>query len=209
MKANYKAEDNRGQLKLSIATQLLPNTPPLPYGNYSLIACDPPWSYQLRETDPSHRGRTPYPNMSDEDILNLGVGAIAATDAYLLLWTTNNHLPLAFQCVERWGFEYKAIHTWLKITSKATPHLGIGHYGRNCTEHFLICTKGNPGTFTALGITDSPNVMLAPRGEHSAKPEQFYRLCDRLFSALGGERIDLFARTKREGWDAWGAEITP
>lgn len=208
MATTYQAHDTRGQLKLDIAVRLIPNTPPLPPGNYSLIACDPPWQYSLRETDATHRGRTPYPNMSDEIILNLDIGAIAAPNSYLFLWATNNHLPLAFRCLESWGFVYKSIHTWVKTTSKGTPHIGIGHYGRNCTEHFLVATKGNLGSFTKLGISNVPNVIMAARGKHSVKPEEFYLLCDRVSNALGGERIDLFARQQREGWDVWGAEVS-
>lgn len=202
----YQPTDKRGQLKLDIATQLIPNTPALPTGNYSLIACDPPWQYSLRETDATHRGRTPYPNMTDADILNLEVGAIASSNSYLLLWTTNNHLPLAFKCLESWGFTYKGIHSWVKVTAAGNPHIGVGHYGRNCTEHFLVATKGKPGSFTKLGLTNVPNALMARRGKHSAKPEEFYQLCDRLFEVLGGSRVELFARSQREGWDVWGAE---
>ena len=217
----YKQNDKVGQLKLAIALELLPNLPPIPINNYSLIVADPPWAFNLRETDPTHRNRCPYPNMSDEAILTLPIGAIAADHAYLLLWVTNNHLPLGFSCLNYWGFKYKSIFTWVKTVAASTEenpkaHIGIGHYGRNCTEHFLVATKGNPGSWTTLGLTNIPNVIFARRSEHSKKPEEFWAIANRLAQQLGGEKIELFAREsasaplreRRPGWDVWGAEVS-
>lgn len=176
-------------------------------GAFSLIVADPSWNYNLRETDQTHRGRCLYPAMTDEEILSLPVSAIAAPDSYLLLWTTNNHLPLAFRVMESWGFEYKAMHTWVKTTLDGTKiRYGLGHYGRNSTEHFLVGRKGKVKTFTALGLTDIPTAFLAPVGKHSQKPEKFYQIADRLRDALGGQRIELFSRYPRPGWESWGAE---
>lgn len=211
-KAEYKKNDKIGQLKLAIAFELLPNLPPIQEGDYSLIVCDPPWQYELRENDSSHRGRCPYPSMNDDAILNMPVGAIASSNAYLLLWVTNNHLPLGFRCLEHWGFEYKSVFTWVKVTKKhssenPSPLMGIGHYGRNTTEHFLVATKGNPGSFTNLGLTNIPNVIFEKRSQHSKKPQGFWTIADRLGEKLGGEKIELFARNIRPGWVTWGAEV--
>jgi N6-adenosine-specific RNA methylase IME4 len=205
----YGHEDKRGNLKQGIKTTALPS---IPQKNYSLIVADPPWTYSLRESDRTHRNRTPYPNMSDADILNLPIGKIAAQNAYLFLWVTNNHFPLGFQCLETWGFSYKTTFTWLKTTKDSTSNeiklrIGVGHYGRSCTEHFLIATKGKPRSFTGLGLTSIPNVILAPRTDHSRKPEEFFAIANRLSDVLGGSKIELFARELREGWDAWGAEV--
>ncbi len=223
----YQANDKIGQLKLSIALNLIPGLPPIQKVDYQLIVMDPPWSYSLRETDATHRGRCPYPSMSDEEILNLPIGAIAHQNSYLLLWVTNNHLPLGFRCLERWGFTYKSIFTWVKVTKSSaidfespivqecfnsgimpTINVGLGHYGRNCTEHFLVATKGKPGTFTSHGLTNIPNTIFASRSRHSEKPLEFWTVAYRLAEKLGGSRIELFARSKREGWDSWGAEVS-
>jgi N6-adenosine-specific RNA methylase IME4 len=208
----YSATDKTGQLKLAISQELLPNLPPLPVGSYSLIVIDPPWQYSLREIDATHRGRCPYPSMTDQQILDMPIGAISQPNAYLLLWVTNNHLPLGFQCLESWKFAYKSIFTWVKTTKASTEeapkvNFGIGHYGRNCTEHWLVATKGKPGSFTSHGLTNIPNVIHAPRGKHSQKPEEFWVITDRIAEKLGGKNIELFARQRRSGWDAWGAEI--
>jgi len=205
----YSQDDKRGRLKQSIKTTELP---PIQKKNYSLIVADPPWTYFLRESEQMHQTRTPYPNMSNEEILNLPIGQIAAKNAYLLLWTTNNHLAVAFQCLEAWGFTHKSLFTWVKVTKSSTSNhiklrIGTGHYGRSCTEHFLVATKGLPKSFMNLGLTNIPNVIHAPRTEHSRKPEEFFVIANRLGDALGGSRIELFARQLRDGWDAWGAEV--
>lgn len=201
----YKTTDKIGQLKMGISTKIIPNLPEIPGNNYRLIVVDPPWAYTLREKDPSHRGRCPYPSMEPTEIKKMPVGKIAETDAYLLLWTTNNHLPLAFECLEKWGFSYKAVFTWVKICKDSDkPKIGIGHYGRNCTEHFLVGRKGSPPSFTSLGLTNIPNVILESPTSHSSKPQKFWEIANRLAEALGGNRIELFARTKREGWESWG-----
>lgn len=49
-----------------------------------------------------------------------------------------------------------------------------------------------------------PNVVLAKRSRHSAKPLAFYDLVERVSPA---PRLELFAREKRLGWDSWGNEI--
>ena len=208
----YHADDKVGQLKLAIELNLIPGLPPIQNIDYKLIVIDPPWQYHLRETDVSHRGRCPYPSMSDEQILSLPIGSIAHTDSYLLLWVTNNHLPLGFSCLNYWGFEYRSIFTWVKTTKASSEeepkvNFGIGHYGRNCTEHFLVATRGKPGCFTNHELTNIPNTIFAPRSGHSEKPSEFWTVADRLAEKLGGSRIELFARTKREGWDSWGAEL--
>jgi N6-adenosine-specific RNA methylase IME4 len=205
----YSHEDQRGSLKQSISTTGLP---PIPRKNYSLIVADLPWTYSLRETDRTHRNRTPYLNMSDEEILNLPIGEMAAQNAYLLLWVTNNHLPLGFQCLSAWGFSYKTTFTWVKTTKDSTSNqiklrIGTGHYGRSCTEHFLVATRGKPKSFTSLGLTSIPHVIHAPRSDHSRKPEEFFAIANRLSDVLGGSKIELFARQLREGWEAWGAEV--
>jgi N6-adenosine-specific RNA methylase IME4 len=54
-----------------------------------------------------------------------------------------------------------------------------------------------------------PKQKLIPLGfqaenwKHSQKPDAFYEQLNR----LNGNKIDLFARKKRKGWDVWGNEV--
>ena len=48
-------------------------------------------------------------------------------------------------------------------------------------------------------------IIEAPIEEHSKKPDEARR---RIVSLLGDvPRIELFARQRAEGWDAWGNEV--
>ena len=45
---------------------------------------------------------------------------------------------------------------------------------------------------------------MSPRREHSRKPDEIYNYIEDL---LDGPYVELFARTKREGWESWGNQI--
>ena len=179
---------------------------PFPKGEYSVILVDPPWHYELRDGDATHRNRVGYPTMMPEDILELPVETIAAKQSYLFLWVTTQHIELGLQCMRRWGFEYKTTHTWVKTNNVGDRiRFGVGHWGRNCTEFILIGAKGQPPAFSTLGIRDVATAFFAPRGEHSSKPD--FPMLVRLNEVLRFDpKIELFARRERDGWDTWGLE---
>jgi N6-adenosine-specific RNA methylase IME4 len=52
-----------------------------------------------------------------------------------------------------------------------------------------------------------PQPVFAPRGRHSAKPDDVRRRIERLCGER--PRIELFARGAVPGWDVWGAEAEP
>lgn len=204
----YQDDDAIGSVKLRLA-QGLAHLPPLPDKKYSLIVSDFPWTYSLREHDKSHRNRCPYPQMSETEVIAFPMSDLADKNSYLLHWATNNHLPLSIRAVENWGFEFKTLITWVKVTNdRSKPRMGAGHYTRSCTEHVLVCRRGKVPSFTSLGICNIPNVILEPRREHSVKPEGFWTIANRLADALGcQDKIELFARQERSGWDCWGLEV--
>ena len=208
--ANYQDGDEVGELKIQISSRIPKQItlPKPPSGGYSVVIADPPWAYELRETDITHRARCRYPQMSIQEICMMPVDHICADDAYLLLWTTANHLKFSYAVMEAWGFRDCGIHTWVKTTKDGRKiRYGVGHYGRNCTEFLMVAKRGKIKAFTNLGITDMATAFVAPIGEHSAKPEEFYLRADRVLAATGGAGIELFARKRRAGWDSWGSEI--
>lgn len=130
-----------------------------------------------------------------------------APNGFLWLWAPSAFIidGSATRVARAWGYEPKQIVTWVK--GRHTPQrlviqMGRGHYTRNCTEHLLLCTRGKATRL--LKSRGIPNVFVAPRGRHSAKPEESYALIER---TTPGPYLELFARTVRPCWHAVGDEL--
>jgi N6-adenosine-specific RNA methylase IME4 len=172
---------------------------------YSALIIDPPWQYELRVTDTSHRNRIPYQSMTLSEIQGLVIPA-DPNGCVLFLWFTNNHMIEAAKLIEHWGFTHKGILTWEKISKNGETRLGVGHWLRNCTEHCAIATIGKVKAFSSTSqiAKCTPNIIKAERREHSRKPEEFYNLVEQLCT---GSKLEMFARQKRSGWDCTGDQI--
>jgi N6-adenosine-specific RNA methylase IME4 len=183
----------KARRKAEVATEIRNEPQPLPDGPFRVIVADPPWPYSSRADDATHRARNPYPDMTIEAMRELPVAARANSDSILWLWTTNAFLREAFGLLDAWGFEHKTMLTWVK------NQMGTGDWLRGMTEHCLLAVKGRP----LVTLTNQTTALIADRGKHSAKPEEFYAMVEAL---CPGSKLELFARTSREGWAAWGAE---
>ena len=179
--------------KAGLAAAIRSEPAPLPTGPFRVIVADPPWPYEKRPDDLTHRARLPYPEMTLDAIRALPVADLAADDAILWLWTTNAHLEEAYTVVRAWGFTPKTMLTWGK------NRMGTGDWLRGQAEHCLMAVRGKP---TVL-LTNQTTLLTAPVGAHSAKPDEFYALVEAL---CPGSKVDLFARQARPGWAVWGAE---
>ncbi len=186
-----------GEIKLkakrALAEEIRSNPVVTPDGRYQVIVSDPPWRYDTRAEDTSHRGKNQYPDMSTKEICALPVADLAQKDCVLWLWTTNAFMRDAYDCLDAWGFTAKTILTWDK------QKLGLGDWLRNVTEHCILAVKGKP----VVALTNQTTLLSVPRREHSRKPEEFYTLVEAL---CPGSKLEMFCRTQREGWTAWGAE---
>jgi N6-adenosine-specific RNA methylase IME4 len=174
-------------------------------GQYHCIIIDPPWFYRLRSNDKTHRNRIPYQPMQIEEILALPVPELCdSTGCVLFLWYTNNHMIEAAQCLQTWGFNLKTILTWEKVTKAGTPHIGTGHWLRNCTEHCALAVRGDVKAFAGRTLSNESTILRARRREHSRKPLEFHQLVEKLCPNMS--KLEMFARESREGWDCWGDE---
>jgi len=188
---------------------------------YRTIVVDPPWRYTVTQGLPNRyageaKGRRvrptaegQYPTMLNDEIALLPVGEWADDCAHLYLWVTNPHLfgtglrgasrgPAPVEIMRGWGFTYITLLTWHKLGAP-----GMGFYFRGDTEHVLFGTKGRAPI--APSIRES-NHFAAPRTTHSAKPDRFYEIVERVSP---GPYLELFARRRRYGWDVWGDEAPP
>lgn len=170
---------------------------------YSVIYADPAWSYADKCL---HRGGAErhYRTMSERDIAALPITSIAADDCALFMWATFPKLREAFQVMEAWGFKYKTnAFTWIKNNRVETSSLfwGMGRWTRSNAEIVLLGTRGAPKRANA-GVH---SVIHAPVGRHSAKPSEAR---DRIVQLMGDvPRVELFARERVAGWDAWGDQV--
>lgn len=171
--------------------------PQLPGGGpYRVIVADPPWPYEVRQADPSHRGTHPYPQMSIDQICKERVADIAHKDCILWLWTTNHHMREAFTVLDAWGFQAKTILTWGK------NRMGLGDWLRGQTEHCILAARGKP----TIHMTNQTTLFLAPVTTNSRKPDEFYRFIEKLCPAAS--YADLWTRERRgDLWHPHGDEV--
>ena len=192
------AEMGRGDVKRALADQRhRASAQPLalvPAGKFGAILADPPWRFEARTMDGLGRSAdNHYPTMSVEEILCLPVMNLAADDSALFLWVTSENLKSAGAVMASWGFDLvTTAFVWIK-----EGHPGLGYWTRKGAEICLLGTRGRP----RRQAKDVPEVVRAPRGQHSEKPAEVYERIERL---VPGPYIELFARRRREGWNAWG-----
>jgi N6-adenosine-specific RNA methylase IME4 len=169
--------------------------PPLPDGKFSLIYADPPWKTDFERGD-TRDVEKHYPTMTLEEIGALDIPA--ADHCVLFLWATSPLLPQCLDVIKRWGFTYKTSMVWVK---GGAP--GMGYYSRINHELLLIATKGTPGVPPP---DDRPSsVVTADKGRHSEKPAVFHEIIERMYPSA--KRLELFARSPRAGWAAWGNDV--
>ena len=173
--------------------------PVSPPGGYAVIVVDPPWHYS--RIGYKNKQLTPipdqYPLMSLSDIVALPIIDLAALDCHLFLWSTQKYLRRAFTLIEDWGFVYKRLMVWHK-EPQGVQLPGLPDY--NC-EFVLHGTRGKPQW---QDVKRFKLCFTARRRRHSEKPSEFYELLERVTPS---PRIDLFARKRHSGFDAWGNEV--
>lgn len=179
------------------------NLTPMKYG---AILADPPWRYEVWAEGSKRNASHHYPLMQNEDISNMPIADLAAKDCVLFMWVTWPKLIEALEVIKAWGFEYKTCgFCWIKADNKQpdmfkseiNPYVGMGYWTRANSEPCLLATRGKPKRINA----DVRQGIIAPRREHSRKPDGVHEAIERLVS---GPYCELFGRQQRKGWDVWG-----
>jgi N6-adenosine-specific RNA methylase IME4 len=189
----------------------LTGTPPVGFSellgcNFKAIMADPPWDYGCKsprapDRPGRDRGENPgsvnhyYQTMKLDEICAIPVADMAAKDACLFLWATVPLLPEAFEVMKAWGFKYKTKISWHKLNAK-----GMGFWFRGCHEELLLGVRGDVRAFQS----SQKNLIQTNRGRHSAKPDQFYELVEKVCQP---PLLELFGRRKRPGWTVFGNEV--
>lgn len=170
---------------------------------YQIIYADPPWSYRDKALAGNRGAGCKYITQEKGWVDDLPVSEIADVDCSLFLWVTMPKLNECWDCINKWGFEYKTVaFTWVKRNKKSKSwFMGMGGWTRANAELCLLAAKGKPKRLDA-GVH---SIVDSPIEKHSKKPDEVRK---RIVKLLGDiPRIELFARQKTDGWDVWGNEI--
>jgi len=173
-------------------------------GKFGTILADPPWKFQNRtgKMAPEHKRLYRYDTMSNEDILAMPIEEVALPQSHLYLWVPNALVENGLQVMRAWGFEYKTMLIWYKIRKDGGPdRRGVGFYFRNVTEIILFGVRGS--LRTGQQGRKQENIILSQKRGHSRKPDEIFPIIE---GCSPGPYLELFARQKRKGWEAWGNE---
>ena len=164
---------------------------------YDLIVIDPAWEVGKiqRKVRPNQKPELDYITMPFDEIKALPIGEMADTNSVIFLWTIQKWLPKSFELLNAWGFKYQRTLTWDKKNGMCL----FGFHHR--TEFVLFGYKGKIEMYPKRKTI--PTVFDGKSERHSAKPDEFYQLVQ----GLGKNRVDVFARREREGWDVFGNEV--
>lgn len=173
----------------------------LPKKKYKIIYADPPWKYADRGCQGTMQNH--YDGMELEDIKRMKINEIADKDCILFIWVTYPMLKEGLELIESWGFKYKSIaFQWIKLNKSGKGYFfGLGRWTRGNSECCLLATKGKPKRISASVF----QLVFSPLTKHSKKPSIIREKIIELVGDL--PKIELFARQRFEGWDAWGNEV--
>lgn len=180
---------------------------------YQIILADPPWTYRDKAKAGKRGASFQYPLIKLPELCNMPVAELAAKNCALFMWGTWPMLPQALVLGEAWGFEYRtAAFVWVKFGKPLVLPLfaihalgklkwGMGKWTRANSEFCLLFVKGRPKRQSAK----VHQVLTSTPGRNSAKPPETR---DRIVELLGDlPRVELFAREREPGWDAWGLDV--
>lgn len=170
-------------------------------GKYRTILIDPPWDIKFIKREVRPNQKLSYNGTMDiEEIKALPISTLAADECDLFLWTTQTYLPYSFDILKVWGFNYHITLTWDKRD-------GLTQFGfHRRTEFCLYAYKGKlgiqkEGQAIPSKIEDIPDLFEEKSKMHSRKPQILYKYIE---MKTKPPRLELFARSKRAGWDVWG-----
>ena len=164
---------------------------------FSTLVVDPPWDWgDEGDVNQFGRAKPDYATTSLDELKAMPIEGLLDNNAHCYLWITNRSLPKGFELLSLWGFRYVTCLTWAK------PSFGMGQYFRGQTEQILFGVRGS----LALRRKNASTLFSAPRPQkkHSAKPPEFLEFVE---SCSPGPYLELFARSQRDGWTSWGADV--
>ena len=138
--------------------------------------------------------------MELDEIKQMPIKNLAKEKCWVFLWTTQKYLFDAKTVLENWGFNFLCMGVWEKTFGKSA---GMPLFGFRWNAEFILIGYNKKPDLWIKGKPLIPLCFQAENIRHSQKPDKFYKMIE----PLGNDRIDIFARKKRKGWDVWGNEV--
>jgi N6-adenosine-specific RNA methylase IME4 len=197
---NAAVRDERRANVNTLHAALSLNSAPLPLDRkYPVIYADPATRFKSGFSCRSIENH--YPTETIEDWCKLPVRDLALDHSRLFVWTTIPQLARTIELLlPAWGFTYASSCCWDKTAPEHERESATGYWFRNQHEILLLATRGAPALPKAAEVPVS--MYRERKTAHSAKPDFYREMIERMTPGL--PRIELFARTRREGWEAWG-----
>jgi N6-adenosine-specific RNA methylase IME4 len=175
----------------------------LPKHHFATMLVDAP--YHFGTYSKKGQGRSPsqhYSDMTIDELAKLPVADLAAPDCWLFNWIPDPHIEAGLALMKAWGFSISGkAHTWAKQNPSGTGwHFGMGFTTRKNTESCWLGRRGKP----KILAHDVRELIIAPRREHSRKPDEIYGGIERM---CAGPYLEMFARQQWPGWSAWGDQV--
>lgn len=173
---------------------------------YQIILADPPWDYKGQKQHTGKGGKNSggavnhYPCLKLAVLKKLPVQQLFDNNCLLFLWSSSPHLDQAIELMKSWSFSYATVaFVWDK--QRVNP----GFYTMSQCELLLVGKKKGGKIPKPRGARNIRQFISSLRSKHSEKPSEARYRIEQMFPQQN--KIELFARQKVQGWDAWGDEI--
>lgn len=173
---------------------------------YDIIYTDPPWKQAKggkRKCRPNQGKDFDYPTLSMQEIKDIHAEALKLCNKThnIFMWTIDKYLHETEQMMKELGYELHARIIWDKengiapaFTIRYSHEYLLWFYKKG---HILMPCENMRGKYTT--------VLREPSTKHSKKPECAYKMIENLFP--DSNKLEMFARNERDGWDCWGDEV--
>lgn len=175
---------------------------------YSLIYADPPWEQtkgNKRKCRPNQGKILDYPTMSVSECIQTQMPFFnnAAEKHNVFMWTIDKFLHETEVEMKQIGYALHARFVWDK-TNGIAPAFTV----RFTHEYLLWFYKPGKMLMPCRETRGKYTTVLREASTyHSHKPICAYEMLENMFPNVN--KIELFAREQRDGWDCWGNELEP
>lgn len=173
---------------------------------YDVVLSDPPWSYYGSPTKWGAAAKF-YPTVSDEDMVEVARPPLAPR-GILFMWATSPRMDFALSLLPQWGLHFRGIaFVWVKTCAKESK-VPIGAQGvrpsivKPTAEFVVAASPVRTGRPMKLHDESIRQVILAPKREHSRKPEAVAEAIEHMYP--DARKLEMFARQTSLGWDSHG-----